>query len=95
MICSDDLLAECKFYVDKDKLDCLKQLLNELLNEQDQLEYRVNYEWLWQKIYLHACSKKKVEICTWLETVYSEYFDEVTKIALRPTMVYAKYMKNR
>ncbi len=89
------LLESINEVVDSDKdgnrIEYLEMILNDLISAQSEQEYRLNFEWLWMKVYLHACCKRKHQIKEWLVQVYQS-FDEVTKIALRPTLVYGKYI---
>ena len=98
---ADKVIRECKYYIDNDKLDCLKDEFENMTIKRIDLdksgyhdtkpEYRPNFEYVFQKVYLHACLKKKLEFIEYLKEVY-ETFGEIEKMALRHTFIYGKYL---
>jgi hypothetical protein len=53
-----------------------------------------NLQYLYQKVYLHACLKKKVEIVDWLTSLFST-FDQVSQIAMRQMFPYGRHLLAR
>ena len=56
-------------------------------------EYPREVDWAYvlQKCYLHACLKKKLQIATWLEGLFS-LFDPIQQIAYRQTFAYGRIL---
>ena len=92
------ILSEAKEYIERGKIHALQQLIDDLILAKQDKEYRYNFEYLWQKSYLHACitfkknrTRDHQEILELLLHCYN-MMDDVTKIALKPTLVYGKYL---
>lgn len=56
-------------------------------------EYPRDPDWAYvlQKCYLHACLKKKPQIASWLEGLFS-LFDPIQQIAYRQTFAYGRIL---
>jgi hypothetical protein len=78
-------LKECKTLIEKENLEGLQEVYLENQSE--------NYPWeyIYQKLYLHACLKKKHKIVDWLNCMF-EQFDPIQKIALRQMFSYGRYL---
>lgn len=85
----DDLLAEIKPLITAGNLEAL-QILWEEYQETD-FGRELAWDYLFQKIYLHAALKKKAEICQWLDSLYAS-FDSIHQIAMRQMFSYARYL---
>ena len=89
---NDKLINEFKYYIDNEKYDSLYELYTSIIERYDETkEYRCNYEYIFQKVYLYACIKGKHEIIDFMKSIY-ETFGDVEKIALKPTIIYGKYI---
>ena len=88
------IIKECKHFIDTYNLDELKNLYN-TLNETN-LEYDINISFIFKEVFFYACKKNNKDIIDWLMSVYNN-FDTVTKIALRQMFFYGKYilLKNK
>lgn len=51
------------------------------------------WEYIFQKIYIHAALKKQKHICEWLDTLYVQ-LDPIQRIGIRHTLLYARYLLN-
>jgi hypothetical protein len=78
-------LKDCKTLIEKDNLEGLQEFYLENAHE--------NYPWdyLYQKLYLHACLKKNHRIVQWMNELF-EKFDPIQKIALRQMFSYGRYL---
>ncbi len=73
-------------------LDCVRSNDVDGLRELSaSLPSYVSREYLFQRIYLSACVNKRPEIRAWLMELY-EHMDPVSKIGLKPTLTYGKYV---
>jgi len=92
MSIEQQLISEIKPFVNNGNLDGLKKKLNEY--KEIDFEREIAWEFIFQKIYLHAALKKQKHICEWLDTIFVE-FDPIIKIGLRQMFSYANYLLNK
>ena len=81
----EDFIYNCKLLIEENNLDCLQDYY---LENKDK---PFAWEYAYQKIYLHACLKKKPEIAEWMKGLF-ETFDPIQQIALRQMFSYGKYL---
>ena len=83
------LLQTCKEFINANKLAELQEFYAGLHD----YEFTPAPDWpnLYQKIYLHACLKKRHEIANWLTTLFSR-FDPITQIAFRHVFSYGRHL---
>jgi hypothetical protein len=93
MSIEDQLIAEIKPFINKGYLDGLKEQGLEYRTETE-FDRPIAWDYVFQKIYLHAALKKQKPICEWLDTVFTE-FDPIQQIAMRQMFPYAKYLLNK
>lgn len=81
----ESFLREAKHLINENNLEALQVFYSEHSQE--------NYAWeyVYQKLYLHACLKKKREIVEWLKSLFPQ-FDPIQQIALRQMFSYGKYL---
>lgn len=85
----DDIIYEVKMNINKGNLEGLKILWEDY--EDTDFGKKIAWDYIFQKVYVHAVLKKQKEISKWLEELYQN-FDDITKIAIKPTFLYAKYL---
>ena len=78
-------LKQCKTLIEKDNLEGLQEFYLENQTEQYPWEY------IYQKLYLHACLKKKHRIVDWMKPLFQD-FDPIQQIGLRQMFSYGKYL---
>jgi hypothetical protein len=93
MTIEEQLVAEIKPFINKGNLEGLKEQWVEYRLETD-FGREIAWDFVFQKIYLHAALKKQKAICDWLDTVFTE-FDPIQQIALRQMFAYAKHLLNK
>lgn len=83
------LLHECKEYINANKFEEFKEFYKELTES----EFETQPDWanLYQKVYLHACLKKRKEIAEWLESLFTQ-FPPITQIAYRQLFFYGHFL---
>jgi hypothetical protein len=82
------IIQTCKEMIERNALESLKEYYTMIQQEQGD---QIDWQHIFLKVYLHACLKKRKEIVSWLEEVY-DTFDPISKIALRQTFPYARYL---
>ena len=86
----DKIIREAKYHIENKQYDSLQNLYTDLMRITSK-EYRPNFEYIFQKIYLYACIKGDKEVIEWMKKIY-DTFGDVEKIALKPTLIYGKYI---
>ena len=84
----ESFIKHCKTLIDEGNLDELQAVF------QDVQEENYAWEYVYQKLYLHACLKKKVEIVEWMKGLFS-MFDPIQQIGIRQMFSYGKYLLAR
>jgi hypothetical protein len=93
MIIEDQIIGELKAFINKGNTEGFVEIWNEYYFETE-YEREVAWDYIFQKVYLHAALKKQKGICTWLDSEFLK-FNEITKIALRQLFPYAQHLLNK
>ena len=93
MSIEEQLISEIKPFINKGNLEGLKELWSEYRVETE-FDREVAWDFIYQKIYLHAALKKQPAICQWLDTIFTE-FNPIQQIALRQLFPYARHLLNK
>lgn len=80
------LIQEIKQKIDLDDFEGCKEFYNNLNFD----EY-IPWDYVFQKVYLHACLKKKLNFKVWFESLFSQ-FNPMQQIAIRQTFNYGNYL---
>ncbi len=86
------IITEIKEFINRGYLDGLKELWSEL--QSIEFERIIAWDYIFQKVYIHACLKQQNDIAIWLESLFS-MFNEIQQIAIRHTLNYGKYLLNK
>jgi hypothetical protein len=86
----DDIIREIKPLIEAGDLHTIQERWQEYYEDTD-FGRELAWDYLFQKIYLHAALKKKKDICLWLDGLFLS-FNPMTKIALRQMFSYANYL---
>ena len=78
-----------KSYVTADDLSGAQLFLTGILEEES-----IAWDYLYQKVYIHACLKKRHKFVEWMNTLF-EVLDPIEKIALRQMFSYGRYLLNK
>lgn len=92
MTIEEILVAECKVHVSEGDLDGLRNKWEEY--QDTDFEKDIAWDYVFQRVYLHAALKKKWAICEWMDVIFEE-FNPIIKIAMRPMFSYARYLLNK
>ena len=89
---TDKIISTLRYYIENEMWDELQDYYEQIfLSQHEKREYRLNYEYIFQNIYLFVSNKKKEDLMRWMEQIY-EGMGVVEKIALKPTLIYGKYL---
>lgn len=93
MSIEDQLISEIKPYINNGNLEGVQEKWLEYQNEIE-FDRVIAWDYIFQKIYLHAALKKQKHICEYLDTLFTE-FAPVQQIALRQMFAYGRYLLNK
>ena len=86
------IINTCKDYINTNQNEEFKAYVYETIIFPPE-DYRIPYEYIFQKVYIHACLKQNTILATWLkDEIYTNYFDSIQKIGLRQTFSYGNYL---
>jgi hypothetical protein len=85
----DEVIDLFKHYISNDMKE---QTLNLFQEVSSNIKYKNNHEYIFQKIYLFCCIRKDKELLLFLYHNIYRSFDVVKRIALRPCIIYGKYL---
>jgi len=83
-----DILRDIKRFINEGKLQELKLYYEELCTADELPQDLPNF---YQKVYIHACLKKRRDIAEWLQSLFP-HFDPITQIAYRQMFSYGRYL---
>jgi hypothetical protein len=86
----DEIICEIKPLINSGNLEGM-QILWEDYQDGVEFERPIAWDYVFQKVYLHAALKKQAAICQWLDSLYLT-FNEMTQIAIRQMFPYARYL---
>jgi hypothetical protein len=78
--------------ITRNNVTILQEIYNTIKNKQKEVEYNINFQYIYQKLLFHACIKESKDCITFLRNLYLNKFDDVSKIALRQSFFYGKYL---
>ena len=84
------IIDTCKQYIEENNIDYLKESYKQIMDSE---HLRVlDWPFIFQKLYLHACLKRKPEIAEWFEKTLFPLMDPIQQVALRQTFPYGRYL---
>lgn len=83
------IIRDCKALIEHSSLQALQTFFEEVQNEED--AHLVDWPYVWQKTYVHACLKKKKDMAAWFEERFKE-LDPIQAIAYRHTLNYGRHL---
>lgn len=84
-----DIIKESKYYIDIYDLGELQNLYKRIIFSDT--DVNLNKPFIFKEVFLYACKKMDKAVISWMMEVYKT-FDEVSKIGLRQTFFYGKYI---
>jgi hypothetical protein len=93
MTITNQIICTCKSCIDTNNLEELKKYYSELM----EYEYPSQPDWpfIFHRVYLHACLKKRKETAEWLEHTIYPRLDAIQQIALRQIFPYGRHLLNK
>lgn len=82
-----EFVKHFKSFVDADDLSGAKHYFEFIRSEDIDLPW----DYMFQKVYLHACLKKRKDFVDWMNTLFEE-LSTIEKVALRQMFSYGRYL---
>ncbi len=83
------VISECKALIERSSLQALQEFCGGFSEYED--ANQVDWPFVLQKIYIHACLKKKRDMAAWLESKFKD-LDPISFIAYRQTIAYGNHL---
>lgn len=92
---SEKIIQDAKEYIQRKSSDL--EGLQSFWKELQEYEFEVPPDWpyVFQKLYLTACTYGHKDVANWLQELYEKNTDPVSKIAYKHTFVYGKYLLSK
>ncbi len=83
------LLQDAKFLLDyRAPTERVKEYVGDALL----LQEPIDWVYLFQKVYLHACLRRRADVATWLQEVCFQQLDVIQQIAVRQVFAYGRHL---
>ncbi len=86
------IIGNFKHYIDTASLDACQQYLQELTDEYE--SDSMPWDYIFQKVYIHACLKKQQAIVDWLMLIFTR-LDPIQQIGVRQVFSYGRTLLTR
>lgn len=87
---SEQIVKECKDYIEKNDIEGIKKYYSEIIELE--MPSKIDWPYIFHKVYLHACLKGVEEISSWLEHEVYIKMDGIEQIALRQIFPYGRHL---
>jgi hypothetical protein len=87
---ADEIVSFFKKYINDGSLEACQAYLQELRDTYEDLPW----DYIFQKVYLHACLKKQKQIVDWIMLVFTE-LPPIQQIAVRQIFSYGRALLTR
>ena len=88
-----NIIQYCKQFIDANSLVSLQSYYRELMNTEFPRE--PDWAFIFQKVYLHACLKKRTDAAEWIHLALFPLLDPIQQIAMRQTFPYGRYLLSK
>jgi hypothetical protein len=85
----NDIIKKFKSFIDTNDLNAAKTYFESIVTKDD-----IAWEYVFQKVYLHACLKKRKSFVDWLMPLF-EMLDPIQQIGVRQMFPYGRFLLNK
>ena len=89
----NEIIHEAKQYVSKGDMTALRAFYQDTLATE--FPGPIDWAYILQKVYLHACLKRNHAAAGWLEHLFWSTLDPTTQVAYRQMFPYGRYLLSR
>lgn len=86
---NEEVVRTCKRYIEENNVCGLQVYYHDLL------ESDLDWPYIYQKVYLHACLRGSDYLADWLEKDLYSLMDPIQKVALRQIFPYGRHLLKR
>lgn len=86
----DHIVRTIKPFIEKGDLGSLQEIWVEY-RDNTEFPREVAWDYVFQKVYIHAALKKQAHMCQWLDEIFKG-FDPIVQIAMRQMFAYARVL---
>ena len=91
---SHQIFKELKEFIDLHKVDGFQEYTKELLYDTE-FQQPPDWPWIFNKLFIHACSKNERDIAKWVRQTFDERVDAISKIAYKHSFAYGDTLLRR
>lgn len=84
-----DLFHTAKDMIERNQFDALQSYWSDL--QETEFPHAIDWVVLFQRLYLHACLRKRAEIAAWFQTTLFPQLNPMQQIAVRQVFSYGRY----
>ncbi len=85
-----EYIKNLKLLIDKNDIEAFKEYVFE-----ESIEENIDFAYIFQKVYLHACLLKRREIADWMRQNCFEYLSPIEQISIRQMFSYGNHLLNK
>lgn len=85
-----DYIKNLKLLIDKNDLEAFKSYVFET-----NIEENVDFAYIFQKVYLHACLLKRQDFAEWMRINCYEYLSPIEQMSIRQMFSYGNHLLNK
>ena len=86
---NQDILLTIKKFINEDNLVHLQEYYTDLQT----CDQQINWDYIYQKSYIHACLMHRKNIVEWMTKLFDN-FDPIAKIAMRQMFAYGRHLQS-
>lgn len=87
---NQNILYTIKKLINDDNLDYLQEYYNDIVISDQQ----INFDFIFQKAYIHSCLMHRTKITEWLIKLF-ENFDPIAQLGMRHIFSYGRHLQNK
>ena len=84
------IIRVIKDFINQDDLNGLQEYYTDIQTS----EIKINWQYIYQTSYIHACLKQRTGIVEWLTKLFDD-FDPISKIGMRQMFSYGRHLQSR
>jgi hypothetical protein len=90
---SEQIVKECKEYIEKKDMEGIKIYYLEIM--ESEMTAKVDWTYVFHRVYLHSCLKGVEGISSWLEKDVYKKLEGIEQIGLRHIFGYGRHLLRR
>jgi hypothetical protein len=88
---SNEIIATCYMYIESKDLEGFQEYAESLILDTEKAK-TFSWDYIFHRVYLHACLKGAEPIASWLQTTLYPMLSPIEQIALRQIFPYGRHL---